>query len=322
MACACRQLLHGGHAVGDGPLVGVFLQLHGWNSGLIGTALTLGNIAGMLITTLIGGCIDTTNHMRAWVIVPGVTVVVASAVILLSQTFWAVALSQVATSIAGGAIVPAVTGITLGIVKQRGFNRQNGRNQAFNHAGNMVGAAASGYLGWQYGYGAVFLLAALFGAITIACVLLIPSDSIDHRPAREKEDDPESQPHGFAVLVKHKPLLALAVALAVFHPGNGAIVPLYGLAAVAGGHADGPSFVATTIVVAQGVMVLASIAGMRAAERRNYWPVPLLSFLALPIRGVFAFFCPTGGASCRCKSSTASAPDCKVSPYREWLRDR
>ncbi|WP_244549957.1 MFS transporter [Bradyrhizobium erythrophlei] len=169
---------------GIGPFVGVFLQLHGWNSGLIGTALTLGNIAGMLITTLIGGCIDTTNHKRAWVIVPGVTVVVASAVILLSKTFWAVALSQVATSIAGGAIVPAVTGITLGIVKQRGFNRQNGRNQAFNHAGNMVGAAASGYLGWQYGYGAVFLLAALFGAITIACVLLIPSDSIDHRPAR------------------------------------------------------------------------------------------------------------------------------------------
>ncbi|WP_420971837.1 MFS transporter [Bradyrhizobium sp. B120] len=275
---------------GIGPFVGIFLQMHGWTSGLIGTALTLGNIAGMLITTPIGGCIDTTNHKQAWVIVPGVAVVVASAVILLSQTFWAVALSQVATSIAGAAIVPAVTGITLGIVKQRGFNRQNGRNQAFNHAGNMTGAAASGYLGWQYGYGAVFLLAALFGAITIACVLLIPSDSIDHRAARGKEDDPESQPHGFAVLVKHKPLLVLAVALAVFHLGNAAIVPLYGLAAVAGGHADGPSFVATTIVVAQGVMVLASIAGMRAAERRNYWPVLLLSFLALPIRGVLAFF--------------------------------
>ena len=38
-------------------------------------------------------------------------------------------------------------GITLGIVRQAGFNRQNGRNQAFNHAGNMVGAALSGFVG-------------------------------------------------------------------------------------------------------------------------------------------------------------------------------
>ncbi|WP_050386326.1 MFS transporter [Bradyrhizobium pachyrhizi] len=275
---------------GIGPFVGVFLQLHGWTSGLIGTALTLGNVAGMLITTPIGGCIDTTNHKRAWVIVPGIAVVVASAVILMSQSFWAVALSQVATSIAGAAIVPAVTGITLGIVKQRGFNRQNGRNQAFNHAGNMVGAAASGYLGWQYGYVAVFVLAALFGAITIACVLLVPPGSIDHGAARGKEEDPDSQPSGLSVLVKHKPLLVLAVALAAFHLGNAAIVPLYGLAAVAGGHADGPSFVATTIVVAQAVMIVASIAGMHAAERRNYWSVLLLSFLALPVRGVLTCF--------------------------------
>jgi predicted MFS family arabinose efflux permease len=33
---------------GIGPFVGVFLQAHGWASGLIGTAMTLGNVAGML----------------------------------------------------------------------------------------------------------------------------------------------------------------------------------------------------------------------------------------------------------------------------------
>ena len=51
--------------------------------------------------------------------------------------------SQIATSIAGAAIVPAVTGITLGMVGQRGFNRQNGRNQAsalINVARNLGGS--------------------------------------------------------------------------------------------------------------------------------------------------------------------------------------
>jgi MFS family permease len=274
---------------GIGPFVGVFLLQRGWASGLIGTALTIGNIAGMMITAPVGAVIDATNYKRAWVIVPGVAVVTASALILMSQEFWVVAASQIATSIAGAAIVPAVTGITLGLVKQKGFNRQNGKNQAFNHAGNMIGAAISGYLGWRYGYVAVFALAAVFGAISIACVLMIPASSIDYHAARgTREDDPNRQPSAFRVLLTHKPLLVLAAALAVFHLGNASIVPLYGLAAVADQQANGPSFVATSIVVAQGVMVIASIVGMRIADTRGYWSVLLASFLALPIRGVLA----------------------------------
>ena len=276
---------------GIGPFVGVFLARRGWDSGLIGTALTIGNIAGMLITTPIGGFIDTSNHKRAWVIIPGAAVVAGSSIILLWQNFWAVAASQVATAIAGAAIVPAVTGITLGIVGQKGFNRQNGRNQAFNHAGNMVGAAASGFLGWHFGYVSVFLLAATFGAITIACVLMIPPGSIDHRAARgSKEEDPDSQHSALAVLLKHKTLLVLGLALAVFHLGNAAIVPLYGISAVTDSQTNGPSFVATIVVIAQGTMVIASIVGMRVAEKRNYWLLILVSFLMLPLRGLFAFF--------------------------------
>ncbi|MGJ4946584.1 MFS transporter [Bradyrhizobium sp. HKCCYLS1011] len=275
---------------GIGPFLGVFLIERGWTSGLIGTAMSIGNVAGMLITTPIGGFIDASRHKRAWVIVPGMAVVLASSVILLSQNFWAVAASQVATSLAGAAIVPAVTGITLGMVGQKGFNRQNGRNQAFNHSGNMIGAAASGLLGWQFGYFWVFALSALFGAITVACVLLIQSSSINDRAARgSKEDDPESHPSGLTVLLRHKPLLVLGLALAVFHLGNAAIMPFFGISAVSDGKANGPGFVATTIVIAQGVMVVASIVAMRVAEKRNYWLIMLVSFLVLPLRGILAY---------------------------------
>jgi predicted MFS family arabinose efflux permease len=140
---------------GIGPFIGVFLLQHGWASGLIGTAMTVGNVADMLITTPVGAFSDASRHKRLWVIIPGAAVVAASFIILVRQDFWAVAVSQIATSVAGAAIVPAVTGITLGIVRQRGFNRQNGLNQAFNHAGNMVGAAypdiwAGNSATWQY----------------------------------------------------------------------------------------------------------------------------------------------------------------------------
>ena len=43
---------------GIGPFLGVFLLAHGWQSGWIGTAITLGSMAGMIITIPIGAIID------------------------------------------------------------------------------------------------------------------------------------------------------------------------------------------------------------------------------------------------------------------------
>jgi MFS family permease len=275
---------------GIGPFIGVFLLAHDWKTGPIGSVMTIGGIAGMVMTAPAGALVDATAHKRAYVIVPGICTVLASALILLSQNFWVVAGSQVATAIAGAAIGPAVTGITLGIVHQTLFNRQNGRNQAFNHAGNMVGAGLSGLLGWQFGFAAVFWLAAAFGVASIVAVLTIPRVAIDDRIARGmKEGGPNSEEaSGFRVLIECKPLLVLAAALACFHLGNGAMLPLYGLAVVAAKQGDPTSFVAMTIVIAQGVMIFASLIAMTVAERRGYWLVLLLSFAALPIRGLIA----------------------------------
>ncbi|MBS0234650.1 MAG: MFS transporter [Proteobacteria bacterium] len=274
---------------GIGPFLGVFLLDHGWQSGLIGTVMTLGGVAGMLMTIPAGAFIDATHYKRAAVIIPGIFTISASAIILLSQEFWVVATSQVATAIAGAAIGPAVNAITLGIVKQAGFIRQNGINQAFNHAGNMVGAGLSGFLGWKFGYPAVFILAAVFGLLTIISVLMIPASDIDHAAARgTKEDDKDGKASGFEVLLECKPLLILAAALAAFHLGNGAMLPLYGMAVVSNGTTNGPGFVSITIVVAQATMIVASIIAMRMAEAEGYWLVLLLSFVALPVRGVIA----------------------------------
>jgi MFS family permease len=275
---------------GIGPFLGVFLLAHGWQSGLIGTVMTVGGVAGMLMTTPAGALVDATRRKKLYVIIPGLCTVIASGIILLSQSFWLVTLSQVATAVAGAAIGPAVSGITLGIVRQAGFNRQNGHNQALNHAGNMVGAGLSGLLGWQFGFTAVFWLAALFGVLSIASVLMIPGEAIDDDEARglDTSSGQNGKVGGITVLLECKPLLILAAALACFHLGNGAMLPLYGLAVVANKQGDPAGFVAITIVVAQSTMILASLIAMRLAEQEGYWLVLLVSFIALPIRGVLA----------------------------------
>jgi predicted MFS family arabinose efflux permease len=152
---------------GIGPFLGVFLLARDWQPQAIGTVMTLGGIAGMLATSPAGALVDATRHKRAIIAVAGVLTTLASLVLWLSHRVWVVAASQVLTAITGAALGPAVAGVTLGIVRERAFDRQFGRNQVANHAGNVAGAALSGWLGWRYGFGAIFVLAGVFGVMTV-----------------------------------------------------------------------------------------------------------------------------------------------------------
>ncbi|WP_227244440.1 MFS transporter [Paraburkholderia caribensis] len=277
---------------GIGPFLGVFLQAQGWHTDAIGTVMTLGGIAGMLATSPAGALVDASRYKRGIIVTAGVMTTLASLVLWVAHSYWMVAASQILTAVTGAALGPAVAGVTLGIFHERGFDRQFGRNQVANHAGNVVGAALSGWLGWRYGFGAIFALAGGFGALSVISTLLIRRDSIDHDSARGLAATSSAQEHehasGFRVLLTCRPLLLLSAALAMFHLGNAAMLPLYGLAVVAAHKGDPSAFTAQTIVVAQLVMVAAACVANRLIERLGYWRVILITFLALPLRGLVA----------------------------------
>jgi MFS family permease len=281
---------------GIGPFLGVFLQARGWGADQIGTVMTIGGIAGMLATSPAGALVDATRHKRSLVVIAGLMTMLASGLLWISHVYWMVAASQVATAITGAAIGPALAGMTLGMVRQHGFDRQFGRNQVAHHGGNVVAAALSGWLGWRYGFGAVFVLSALFGLLSIVAVSSIPADAIDHDVARGADAKaPAGEPaaagapvSGLRVLLQSRPLLLLAAALGLFHLGNAAMLPLYGLAIVAAHQGEPSAFTAQTIVIAQLVMVAAAMLATRLIRWRGYWWVILLTFLALPVRGLIA----------------------------------
>jgi len=82
-------------------------------------------------------------------------------------------------------------------------------------------------------------------------------------------------------------------AVALFHLGNAAMLPLYGLAVVVA-HGNPFTTVASTIVIAQAVMIATSLAAMRIAQTRGYWLAILIAFTALPIRALIAASVITG----------------------------
>lgn len=216
---------------GLGPFLGIFLIGQGWSTATIGLVMTIGGIAGMLATTPLGALADATRAKRFMVGFCAGLVIVASLAILFLPNFAFVTASQIATGIAGAAIGPAIAGLTLGIVGQNGLTHQLGRNEAWNHGGNVFAAAASGFFGYEFGLTAVFILMTLMAVGSIAAILMIAPGDVDHDVARgleHKSGGEREAPSGFNVLWRSTPLLILAATLMLFHFGNGAMLPLLG----------------------------------------------------------------------------------------------
>jgi MFS family permease len=273
---------------GLGPFLGVFLQARHWSPSEIGVVMTIGGISGMAVTTPLGALVDRTRAKRAIVVATAIAITIASLAILLRPDFLVVSAAQVFTGVAGAAAGPAIAAITLGLVRQRGFPHQLGRNEAFNHSGNVVAAVLAGATGYWFGLGAVFVVLSIMAVFSIAAALRIDPRDIDHRAARGAGQHDGERIAGFAVLLKSMPLIVLGVTLTLFHLGNAAMLPLLGQAVVAQGAGDPSAFTGATIVVAQATMVPVALLAARLVEMRGYWIVFLLALVALPVRGVTA----------------------------------
>jgi predicted MFS family arabinose efflux permease len=273
---------------GLGPFLGVFLQARHWSPAEIGLAMTIGGISGMAVTTPLGAMVDVTRAKRAIVVASAIVITVASIAILLRPDFLVVAVGQVATGMAGAAVGPAIAAITLGLVRQHGFPHQLGRNQAWNHSGNVAAAALAGLTGYVFGLGAVFVILSLMAVFSVGATLGINPREIDHRAARGAAEKDNVAIAKFAVLFQSKELVVLGATLTLFHLGNAAMLPLLGQAGVAHDGSDPSAFTAATIVVAQATMMPMALFAARLAEEKGYWLVFLLALIALPIRGVTA----------------------------------
>ncbi|MEO9061122.1 MAG: MFS transporter [Nitrosospira sp.] len=308
---------------GLGPFLGVFLQGRGWAPAEIGIVMTLGGLAGMVATTPLGMLVDATRAKRGILIVSAICVVAACTLNYFLPSFGVTAAAQMATGIAAAAIGPALAGITLGIVGQRGYPHQLGRNESFNHGGNAFAAIAAGLSGYMFGIGAVFALMAAMALGSIYSTLRIAPGDIDHAAARglDVEEGCTIPPSSLATVLRSKPLLILGVTMMLFHLANAAMLPILGQAMVARGTAgDASAFTAATIIVAQLTMIPMALLAARLAESRGYRIVFILALLALPIRGLLARLIQDPWCSCPCRSLMGSAQACLAWRCRAWLR--
>ena len=174
---------------GMGPFLGTFLrENHHWDAGRVGIALAASQIGTVLAQTPAGALIDRIRWKRLAVAIAAAVVAAGCVVLYLVPTLAVVVAAQTAIGAAAAIFPPAVAALTLGLVGRAAMPRQTGRNEAFNHGGNVVAAALAGGSAYFLGYGAMFFLVAGMAAASAVAVLLIREAEIDHDLARGADD--------------------------------------------------------------------------------------------------------------------------------------
>ena len=275
---------------GLGPYLAVYLlSMQHWNEAQIGIVMSIGGLAGIVAQTPAGALIDVTRAKRGLVALAAAVVTAGTLLFVLLPSFWPVAILQAVVHATAAIFVPAVAAISLGIVGHSRFARRTGRNEAFNHAGNVCAAALAGGTAYLWGPAVVFYLLAAMALGSIASALMIPARTIDHALARGLDDEGQGghdHPSGFQILLACRPLLVFAACAVLFHLANAAMLPLVGQKLALQDRNLGTTLMSACIVAAQAVMVpMAMLVGAKADSwgRKRLF---LAGFLILPIRGV------------------------------------
>jgi MFS family permease len=275
---------------GLGPYLAVYLlTVRHWNEAAIGVVMSIAGIAGILAQTPAGALVDAVRAKRAIVVAAALIVTVGSIALYFEWSAWSVAFSQAAVGASGAVFGPAIAAISLGLVGHAAFAARNGRNQAFNHAGNAVAAVLAGASAYLVGPVAVFFLLAAMAAASLVSALAIPGAAIDHDVARGLREDTErdgEQPAGFRMLLTDRRLLIFGACVALFHLGNAAMLPLVGQKLALRDQNQGTALMSVCILAAQLVMVPMAVLVGRKADSWGRKPLFLAGFLILPIRGV------------------------------------
>lgn len=274
---------------GLGPFLAVFLtSAEHWDAGRAGLVLTVGGVATVLARAPAGALTDALRAKRALIGAAALVVAVAATVMALWPSFWPVVLAQAANGVADAVFPAAVAAITLGIVGRARFTARVGRNEAFNHAGNVFTALAAGLAGRFIAPDAVLWIAALLAVLVLPPLRALQAGDIDHAAARGADDGDHGRgdSDGLRVLLRNHALLAFIAAITLFHFANAAMLPLLGEKLARAHRQDGSLFIAACIITAQAAMVPMAILVGRRADAWGRKRLFLAGFAALPIRGL------------------------------------
>ncbi|MGV7032891.1 MFS transporter [Methylobacterium symbioticum] len=271
---------------GFGPFLAVYFSQAKWTQSDIGFALTVGSLVSLLGQVPGGAFVDAVRSKRfaAGVAVIGIS---ASALALaLWPSFLIVLLAMAVHSAASCVLTPAIAAISIGLVGHARAGERLGRNASFQALGNALAAAGMGACGYYLTNDAVFYLTAVLVVPTLIALSRIRAEEIDANVRMQEATPAPAEAGALRALLRNRGLLIFAGCMTLFFLANAAMLPLVGSALTLRASEIATVLVAACIMVPQAVLAVCAPAVGRAAERFGRWPVLLVGFAALPLRGL------------------------------------
>src|ERR1700678_541014 len=263
----------------------------GWTTRRVGMALTIGGIITVVLQAPAGAVVDQLRSKRLILVLASAVLALGAILLSITAAPWAVYTSQVLIGGAGPFLAPTLAAVTMGVVGVTFFDRQFGKNQSFNSAGNVVCALLIAGVSHLFGNRAIFITAAVLTIPTLLAIRAIQSKDIDYDLARggTKEVDGKKVPARASVmqtLLGDRILVVFLSCAFLFHFANAAMLPQLGEMLSHGARATAAPVMSACIIVKQAVIMCCAPAIGRYANLHGRKPLLMLGFGVLPIRAV------------------------------------
>jgi MFS family permease len=282
-------------ATGIGPFLAIYLTAtRHWDPASVGMVVAAQAVAGVAAQVPAGWLVDSSNKKK-WLVIFGAMLVAAGCVaIVLARNVASEVGVQIVIGLTAAIFPPAIAAIALGIVGKPKLSRRAGRNEGFNHAGNVVFAVLAGGIGAAFGQQWIFYASALFATGTVISAWMIRDEDIDNvaaRAADEAESPTENdrkspQLASLSDLVGDRRILIFTASVVLFHFANAAMLPLVGELLSKGKDGASSMYMSACIVAAQLVMIPVAILTGKLADPWGRKPLFLIGFAVLALRGI------------------------------------
>lgn len=277
---------------GVGVYLSVFLlTVRNWEPDKIGYVIAIPGLVGIIVQPLAGALIDRTTYKRLLLITASLIIAICCFVIIIFEGFYPTFISQAVVGLVQSVYTPCVAAISLGMVGHALLSKRIGRNESFNHVGNMGAAIVAGLIGRFISYEGIFYFSIIQCIALVIATLFINEQDIDHNLARaaNESDDGKEKATGVMDLFRNRNILFFTIAMGLFHLANAAMLPLVGQKMGLVDKQNSSLYLSAAIIIAQGVMALvASYSGNAAENGRK--KIMMFAFFLLPVRAaLFAF---------------------------------
>jgi len=268
---------------GFGPFIAVYLSSEAWTQGQIGTALSVGTIAGMVSQLPGGALVDWLHNKRLAALAACIAICFSATMLAVWPEWLPVLAAEILHGFASAMLPAAIAAMSLALVGRAAFGERVGRNSRFAALGNGIAAAIMGAVGSYVSEVAVFYLTAALMLPGIAALYWIPQRGTELPTPQNVGAG--SWRDALRLLLGWR-ILVFAAVVILFFLGNAAMLTLVAGEVTKSLGKQASLVIAACIVLPQLLVAYASPHVGRLADRWGRRPVIALTFLAVPLRGV------------------------------------